>query len=181
MAEMRPIAKDLYHVGMAIVLVLAILGLLTWSGIISCRDVPGFCSVYYAIKGPPKTLIVFGENGLGDPALLGQELRNRSGAAATNISQQAVEFVSAGNLKQFDLVIVTRARDGRDALADTSQLRLPIGSCRQLVFLQDVLVRIVAQFALLRVRNDDELRSARFTDGLTGKDQKTSDGQARDF
>ncbi len=110
MAEMRPVAKDLYHVGMAIVLVLAILGLLTWSGIISCRDVPGFCSVYYAVKGPPKTLVVFGETGLGDPFLLALELRNRSGAAATNISQQNVEFVSAGNLKQFDLVVVTRAR-----------------------------------------------------------------------
>ena len=110
MTEMRPIAKDIYHVAVALALVLSILGLLTWSGIMSCEDVPGFCAVYEFFLGPPKTLIVFGDYVLGNPVLLGQELRNRSGAATTNISQQNIDFVSSGNLKQFNLVIVTRAR-----------------------------------------------------------------------
>lgn len=110
MAEMRPVLRDVYHVGLAIVLILAILGLITWSGLISCRDVPGWCGVYYTFKGNPKTLIVHGEEGLGDPVLLAQLLRQPQGAAATNISQQQLDYVSAGNLKQFDLVIVTRAR-----------------------------------------------------------------------
>src|SRR5436853_528587 len=110
MAEMRPILKDIYHILLAVLLVLIIIGLLTWSGFISCRDIPGFCVVYHGILGPPRTLIVYGDEGLGDPTLLQQELRNRSGAAATNISKQHVDFISAGNLKQFELVIVTRAK-----------------------------------------------------------------------
>lgn len=111
MAQMRPVLKDAYHVALAIGMVLLILGLVTWSGIVSCRDIPGWCSVYYTIKGPPKTLIVYGDAGLGDPDLLQQLLRNPTYAAATNVSRQAVDFVSAGNLKNFDLVVVTRARE----------------------------------------------------------------------
>jgi hypothetical protein len=110
MAEMRPVLKDAYHVGMALGMVLLILGLITWSGVISCRDIPGWCSVYYTVKGPPKTLIVFGDEGLGNPTELVKLLRDPRFTAATNISQQEIDFVSAGNLKQFDLVIVTRAR-----------------------------------------------------------------------
>jgi hypothetical protein len=108
--NMRSTAKDLYHVGVAIVMVLLILGLATWSGILTCRDIPGWCDVYYGIKGPPKTLIVFGAEGLGDPDLLATALRNPDYAAATNISRQELDYISAGNLKQYDLVIVTRAR-----------------------------------------------------------------------
>ncbi len=110
MAEMRPVLKDAYHVGLAIGMVLLILGLFTWSGIVTCRDIPGWCDVYYTIKGPPKTLIVFGDAGLGNPDELARLLRDPRFTAATNISRQEVDFVSAGNLKQFDLVIVTRAK-----------------------------------------------------------------------
>lgn len=110
MAEMRLLLKDAYHVGLALGMVLLILGLVTWSGVISCRDIPGWCSVYYGIKGPPKTLIVFGAEGLGNPSELAKLLRDPRFTAATNISQQEVDYVSAGNLKQFDLVIVTRAK-----------------------------------------------------------------------
>lgn len=108
--DMRSTSKDVYHVVIAIGMVLLILGLATWSGIITCRDIPGWCDVYYAVKGPPKTLIVFGDSGLGDPDLLADALRNPDHAHATNLSRQELDFVSAGNLKQFDLVIVTRAR-----------------------------------------------------------------------
>lgn len=110
MAEMRPLLKDAYHVGLALGMVLLILGLITWSGVISCRDIPGWCSVYYTVKGPPRTLIVFGDEGLGNPQELARLLRDPRFTAATNISQQEVDYVSAGNLKQFDLVIVTRAK-----------------------------------------------------------------------
>lgn len=110
MAEMRPVLKDAYHVGLALGMVLLILGLVTWSGVISCRDIPGWCSVYYTVKGPPKTLIVFGNEGLGNPQELAKLLRDPRFTAATNISQQEIDYVSAGNLKQFDLVIVTRAK-----------------------------------------------------------------------
>lgn len=110
MVEMRPIIRDLYHVGLAVGMVLLILGLVTWSGFIKCLDIPGWCDVYYGVKGPPKTLIVFGPEGLGDPDLLADALRDPNGAHASNISRQEIDYVSAGNLKQFDLVIVTRAR-----------------------------------------------------------------------
>ncbi len=110
MAEMRPLLKDAYHVGLALGMVLLILGLITWSGVISCRDIPGWCSVYYTVKGPPRTLIVFGDEGLGNPQELARLLRDPRFTAATNISQQEIDYVSAGNLKQFDLVLVTRAK-----------------------------------------------------------------------
>ncbi|MDP2666195.1 MAG: hypothetical protein Q8P05_01685 [Candidatus Diapherotrites archaeon] len=110
MPPMRPILRDIYHVGVALVLVLVILGLITWSGFLSCRDIPGWCDVYYGIKGSPKTLIVFGDDGLGNPDWLAQQLRDPNGAHASNLSRQQLDFVSAGNLKEFDLVIVTRAR-----------------------------------------------------------------------
>ncbi len=110
MAEMRPVIRDVYHILLAIIMVLVILGLITWSGFISCRDIPGWCSVYYGIKGSPKTLIVYGNEGLGDPDLLRQLLRSPNLAAATSLSQQHIDFVSAGNLKQFDLVVVTRSK-----------------------------------------------------------------------
>ena len=120
MAEMRPILKDVYHVGIAIGMVLLILGLATWSGIITCRDIPGWCDVYYTIKGPPKTLIVFGPEGLGDPDLLATALRDPNGAHASNISRQEVDYVSAGNLKQFDLVL-SNDQAILDALPDNSR------------------------------------------------------------
>lgn len=106
---MRPVLKDLYHVGVAVGMVLLILGLVTWSGLITCREIPGWCDVYYTIKGQPKTLVVFGNDGLGNPDLLIQQLRGPNVRAA-NISRQELAFISAGNLRQFDLVIVTRAR-----------------------------------------------------------------------
>lgn len=107
---MRPVMKDVFHVVVAIALILIVLGLITWSGFIQCRDIPGWCPVYYAIKGNPKTLIVFGETGLGNPDLLADALRDPNGAHATSISRQELAYVSGGNLKQFDLVIVTRAK-----------------------------------------------------------------------
>ncbi len=110
MAEMRPILKDVYHVGLAAVMVLLILGLVTWSGLLPCRDIPGWCDVYYGIRGQPKTLIAYGDTGLGDPDALAQFLRDPRYTSATNISRQEIDFISAGNLKQFDLVIVTRAK-----------------------------------------------------------------------
>lgn len=152
MAEMRPILKDLYHVVLAIGMVLLILGLTTWSGIITCRDIPGWCDVYYGIKGQPKTLIVFGAEGLGDPDLLADALRDPNGAHASNISRQEIDYMSAGNLKQFDLVIVTRARqvttnqlesfmeyvDGGGRLIWTGDAGTELGKDDQFLYLDEV-------------------------------------------
>ena len=52
----------------------------------------------------------FGAEGLGNPDELAKLLRDPRFTATTNISRQEVDYVSAGNLKQFDLVIVTHAR-----------------------------------------------------------------------
>lgn len=110
MADYRQFTKDAYHIGFLIALVLIIVGVLTWTGVVRCSQIPGWCEVYYAIKGQPKILIVYGTDGLGDPDLLAEKLRDPRVVGAANISKEDIERVSLGNLKDFDMVIVERAK-----------------------------------------------------------------------
>jgi hypothetical protein len=105
----RKITRDVMHVVILLVLVFILLYVLTWSNVIKCKRIPFWCDVYYMVKGKPKVLIVYGEDGLGDPNLLRQELANprHAGVRAAMIRLDRVQL---GNLKDYDLVIVTRAR-----------------------------------------------------------------------
>lgn len=101
--------KDLAHILVLVFLAGVFLYLLTWTNTIKCKTIPGWCDVFYAIKGKPKTAIVFGDSGLGDPDLLQTLLANpkRAGVHATMMH---IDTISPGTLNNFDLVIVEKAR-----------------------------------------------------------------------
>jgi hypothetical protein len=93
-----------------IVLIFVILFILTWSGVVKCKDVhPYWCDAYDLIVGGPRVLIVYGDDGLGDPDALKALLQDPSiGVGA--VDAQHVERISSGNLKRYKLVIVEKAK-----------------------------------------------------------------------
>ncbi|MCX8189974.1 MAG: hypothetical protein N3F05_01970 [Candidatus Diapherotrites archaeon] len=92
-----------------LILVFVLLYVLTWTNTLKCKSLPGWCSVYYAIRGKPKVLIAVGDYGLGDPELLRRLMSNpRSLGVRPDIRD--IDMLKPGNLKEYDLVIVERAR-----------------------------------------------------------------------
>ena len=75
---MQLITQNVSRIVMAIVLVVVLLGLLTWTGIIRCSQIPGWCDVYYSVMGQPRVLIAHCGNGMGDPEDLQLELVSRN-------------------------------------------------------------------------------------------------------
>ncbi len=105
----RNLVRDAIHVMVLLVLVFVLLFVLTWTGTMRCSVIPGWCDAYYGIMGRPKVAVVFGESGLGSPELLQQKMANpRSlGVRPTLLN---IEYVNAGNLKEYDLVIVEKCK-----------------------------------------------------------------------
>ena len=92
-----------------LLLVFFLLYILTWTNTVKCKNIPGWCNVYYGIKGKPKVLIAYGDSGLGDPDLLSEILSdpNYVGVRPTMLR---IDSINPGNLKEFDIVIVEKAR-----------------------------------------------------------------------
>ncbi|MBN2066897.1 MAG: hypothetical protein JW744_00330 [Candidatus Diapherotrites archaeon] len=102
-------------------LILALLFVLTFTGIMKCNQIPviggAWCNVYWFIKtiatGSPKVLIVYGDYGLGNP-FEGEgslkELLSNPSMLGVYADTMPVERVSLGNLRGYDIVIVERAR-----------------------------------------------------------------------
>jgi hypothetical protein len=118
MEEMHLVAKDAIKV---VVLILLIFGLwfsLVWVGMISCNLVPGGCDIYWGIKrfnfgGEPRIIIAYGsisDPGLGDPYKL-QELLNSPQYTSVRSRVQEIDSLSLGNLQDYDLIIVTKAKN----------------------------------------------------------------------
>ena len=109
--DSRQLTKDLVHIGVLIALVAIVVFLLTWTGVMKCSVIPGWCNSYYFLVrgGTPRILIVSGETGMGDPDLLAQTLGNPT-YAGIRATQGNIELVSLGNLKQYDLVIIVEAQ-----------------------------------------------------------------------
>lgn len=107
----RDLVKDASHVLILIIMLAVLLYLLTWTSVIKCRAVPGWCDVYWAITkgGQPRVLIVTGTEGMGDPELLRQALADPN-YIAVQAQLQNIDMISFGNLKNYDLVIVEKAR-----------------------------------------------------------------------
>ena len=109
----KMIMGDAWHVIMFVVLVILLLGIVTWMGFVRCNQIPGWCQVYdplyLSLTGKREVLIVYGDDGIGNPQELQKRLRDPRivGVIAdtTHISR-----VGAGNLQNYDLVIVERAR-----------------------------------------------------------------------
>jgi hypothetical protein len=108
--KVRRLVSDAFHVITVLVLIALILGILTWSGTIRCSSIPGWCDFYYFVVGEPNILIVYGDEGLGDPFLLHQAIENPKylGKKAEMIH---LRNLSAGFLKNYKLVIVDRAKE----------------------------------------------------------------------
>lgn len=111
MADTRTLAKDLAHIAILVALVAGTVFLLTWTGVMKCSVIPGWCDTYYYLVrgGTPRILIVSGDAGMGNPDLLAQTLGNPEYAGVRAV-QTNIELVNLGNLKQYDLVIVEHAR-----------------------------------------------------------------------
>jgi hypothetical protein len=129
-------AKDIEvytKVGGIIVLILAILLLLVWSGVMKCGTVPFLCDVSDTVFGAPSVLIVYGGSdnyyvnnsstnpagkisfdGLGDPQLLANLLRNPSsgigGNIGANVTLSHIDTVSKENIGDYKIVIVESAK-----------------------------------------------------------------------
>lgn len=113
-------AKDIGHIVILLALIGSVVFLFTWTGVIKCNIIPGWCDAYWFIVrgGEPRILIVSGDFGMGNPDLLEQTLRDPTHAGAIT-TQAHIDRITLGNLQEFDLVIVERARQ-----METAKLRM---------------------------------------------------------
>jgi hypothetical protein len=94
-----------------IVLVIVVLFILTWAGVVKCSTLsPVWCEVYDSVVGSPSVLIVYGDEGLGDPEKLKMYLQDPRYVGVLNVSTQEIDRVTMGNLKRYKLVIVEHSR-----------------------------------------------------------------------
>lgn len=93
-----------------VVLIVVLLFILTWGGIVDCKQVPMWCDVYEAVLGSPRVLIVHGDSGLGDPETLKVILQDPQGVGVNAVDISHVDRISSGNLSRYKLVIVEKAR-----------------------------------------------------------------------
>ncbi len=107
--DTRRLVKDSVHVVVLLALVFVLLFVLTWTSTMKCGFIPGWCDVYYGILGKPRVAIVYGESGLGEPEMLQREMAKPTGIGVRPVLLN-VDYVNPGNLKQYDLVIVEKAR-----------------------------------------------------------------------
>lgn len=118
-----------------IALVFALLFVVTFTGVMKCSQLPlageAWCDAYWGIKtfatGGPKVLIVYGDSGLGNPVMAGNGLEDNGSLEyllaepsllSVHADTQHVNNVSYGTLKNYDIVIVDRAKE-----IETKQLR----------------------------------------------------------
>ncbi len=96
-----------------IILLLAILFVLTWAGVLKCSSLPlgnYWCGTYDSVMGSPRVLIVYGNEGLGEPETLRELLLSPGVVGATTVDMSHVNNISLGNLKRYKLVIVEKAK-----------------------------------------------------------------------
>ena len=94
-----------------IILIAVILFVLTWSGVVKCKDIsPYWCDAYDLVMGSPRVLIVHSDSGLGDPQKLKTYLQDPRYVGVGSVDVQDIERVTLGNLKKYKLVIVEEAR-----------------------------------------------------------------------
>ncbi len=109
--------QDLPKIALLVVLVFGLWFTLVWTSVISCSLFPFGCEVYWGTLhfsegGQPKVLIVHGpasDTGLGDPELL-QAMMEDPSYIRVRPRTMLLDAVTIGNLRNYDLVIVTRAK-----------------------------------------------------------------------
>lgn len=131
--------QNLYRVLFLILLLLATVFVLTWSGIVKCGFLPGWCRLYNstlsAFGQDTRILIVYGDGGLGtpfpennlfsapgtdDPVITTslQEWLANPDVVGNKPDLMHIDRINLGNLRKYRLIIVERARK-----VSTAQLR----------------------------------------------------------
>ena len=93
-------------VGGMVILAVIILFLLTWSGFVKCNAIPYWCNIYESVMGGPRVLIVYGDDGMGDPSLLKDIMQDPQQVGVQAVDLAHIDRVSISNLKNYKLVIV---------------------------------------------------------------------------
>jgi len=103
--------KIFVRITILFVLLFILLFLLTFTGTVKCSVLPFWCDLYYSIKGHPRVAIIYGDDGLGDPIALQQIFSDRTKLAlGAQVTAIHLNNINPGNLKFYELVIVTRAK-----------------------------------------------------------------------
>ncbi len=93
-----------------IILVLVLLFFLTWSGTVKCSSIPFWCDIYETVMGAPRVLIVFGDEGLGNPDELKLLLVDPTKVGINAVDTLHIDRISSGNLQRYKLVIVEKSK-----------------------------------------------------------------------
>ena len=92
-----------------IVLLFVLFFLLIWSNVINCGVVPGMCSVYWGIMGPPKVLVASSYDGMGNPNKLVAVLEDKD-MLGLRVYQANIDDLTPSRLNKYTMVFVTKAR-----------------------------------------------------------------------
>lgn len=94
-----------------IVLAFCLLFVLTMTHLVPCSSVSfAWCDTYWSIMGPPKVMIAYTGEGLGNAIKL-QELLGDHDVVGVKAQLQNIEYIKATTqLKPYDMVIVTQAK-----------------------------------------------------------------------
>lgn len=124
--QTRTLIHDASKVIILLLLVLVLWFAAVWVGVLSCSAVPMGCDLYWTVMrfdegGKPRILILYTSGtdpGLGDPFTLERVLSNPK---IVNVRPrvQTLDVVNIGNLREYDLVIVTKAKQ-----ISTSKLKM---------------------------------------------------------
>lgn len=94
-----------------IILVFILIFTLTYTHIVPCKSIgKTWCDVYYGIVGPPKILVVYGNDGLGNAEKLDAILNNKALFQIHPQLKHVDTILTLSYLKNYDLVIVTQAK-----------------------------------------------------------------------
>jgi hypothetical protein len=110
-----PLVKNLPAIIGIVLLIFILLFVLVNFGYLRCCDIPGFCSVYYGIKGYPRIVIVSADwdsldpgAGMGDPKKLMNAIIDRTHQFPDQMNLD--DLITSGVLDKYQLVIVERAK-----------------------------------------------------------------------
>jgi hypothetical protein len=106
--------NTLDYVKTALIVIVLLFGLvfaLTATNIMHCSSLgKTWCNAYWSMIGPPKVLIVFGNDGLGDAAKLSSILQDKE-IFGVRAQMQNIDYIQTTDyLKNYKIVIVTQAK-----------------------------------------------------------------------
>ncbi len=110
----NPTQQIIIHAISITLLLFVALFLATKFGMIHCSQVPYWCDGYRIIvstiygRSYPSILILHGDSGMGDPKLLARIIEDKCRLYPV---VDRIDTVSAGNLENYDVVIVEKARE----------------------------------------------------------------------